>query len=68
MVRKMLALAKILATLNVSGRYKSLKGAQCTMRIIITCKQLQLHSLCERTERTTLILKHLEKQEQQVIS
>ena len=68
MVRKMLALAKILAKLNVSSRYKSLKGAQFTMKTIITCKQLQLHKLCERTERTTLILKHLEKQEQQVIS
>lgn len=42
------------------------------MRTIITCKQLQLqlqlHRLCERTERTTLILKHLEQQEQQIIS
>ena len=64
----MLALAKILAKLNVSSRYKSLKGAQFTMRTITICRQLQLHRLCERTERTTLILKHLEKQEQQVIS
>ena len=47
---------------------KLLKGAQFTMRTTIICKQLQLHRLCERTERTTLILKHIEKQEQEIIS
>jgi hypothetical protein len=46
---------------------KILKGAQFTMRTTI-CRQLQLHTICERTERTTLILKHLEKQEQEIIS
>lgn len=38
------------------------------MRTITICRQLQLHTLCERIERTTLILKHLEKQEQEIIS
>jgi hypothetical protein len=38
------------------------------MRTTIIRRQLQLHTICERTERTTLILKHLEKQEQEIIS
>ena len=38
------------------------------MRTTTICKQLQLHRLCERIERTTLILKHLEKQEQIIVS
>lgn len=38
------------------------------MRNIIINKQLQLHRLCERTERTTLICKHIQKQEQITVS
>ena len=38
------------------------------MKNITINKQLQLHRLCERIERTTLILKHLEKQEQITVS
>jgi len=36
------------------------------MRTLTICQQL--HILCQRIERTTLILKHLEKQEQRIIS
>ena len=36
--------------------------------IMMQCRQLQLNTLCERIERTTLILKHLEKHLQEQIS